>query len=161
MKLKIFGVGICWLGLAAQAFAFTSRFSSMAVSGSAFTNYWTIASNMELVADNTWQGTQEITNGAGGFKFAAQNNWTFSWGGDVAVVRVPAAGRAKRDFIGNNLEFSRLAPGPYRFTFNDVTLDFRLDWNGAEPLPPPVFASLAVAGDFNEAMKRLHTSRTP
>ena len=149
MKLKIFGVGICWLGLAAQAFAFTSRFSSMAVSGSAFTNYWTIASNMELVADNTWQGTQEITNGAGGFKFAAQNNWTFSWGGDVAVVRVPAAGRAKRDFIGNNLEFSRLAPGPYRFTFNDVTLDFRLDWNGAEPLPPPVFASLAVAGDFN------------
>ena len=67
MNAKTILAGICWLGLTAASFAYVSRYSSMAVSGSAFTNYWTIAPNMELVADNLWQGTQEITNGTGGF----------------------------------------------------------------------------------------------
>ena len=149
MNAKTILAGICWLGLTAASFAYVSRYSSMAVSGSAFTNYWTIAPNMELVGDNLWQGTQEITNGTGGFKFAANDNWTFSWGGDAALARVPAAGRAQRDFIGNNLEFSGLTPGAYLFTFNDETLDFRLDWNGAEPLPPPAIDACALVGDFN------------
>lgn len=148
MNTKNFVIGGCWLGLVLNSSAYTSPHSSMAVAGSAFTNQWATTPNMDLVADNTWQGTQQITNSNGQFKFAANGNWTTNWGDNSNIVRVPAiAPELMRD--GANTGISGLSSGLYRFTFNDATLEVRMEWAGASPLPLPSITNMAVVGDFN------------
>ena len=37
----------------------------------------------------------------------------------------------------------------YRFTFNDETLEFRIEWVGGSPLPVPSITNMSLVGDFN------------
>ena len=120
----------------------------MAVAGGAFTNSWDTTPNMTLIADNTWQCTQEITSAGGEFKFAANGTWEISWGGSVTVARVPGSGPTTPQTLAN-LNFSGLTPGLYQFTFNDETLEFQMDWAGASPLPLPSITNMALVGGFN------------
>lgn len=145
-KAGIIGAGL--LGWALSAQAFTSPYSSMAVVGGAFTNVWSTTSNLVLVADNTWVGTQQVTAASGEFKFAANGTWDVSWGGNASITRVPAGASAITP-TDDNLKFEGFSNGLYRFTFNDSTKEFRVEWAGASPLPIPSFTNLALVGDFN------------
>jgi len=135
------------LGWALTAHAWTSPYSSMAVAGGAFTNEWSTTPNLTLIADNTWQGIQEVTDASGEFKFAANGDWTTNWGGNASIARVPAEGSSTLN--GINLGFAELTPGLYQFTFNDSTLKFRMEWAGASPLPIASITNMALVGDFN------------
>ena len=136
------------MGLALSVQAQTSTYSSMAVAGSEFTNFWSPTPNLILVANNTWQGIQQITNSSGGFKFTANGSWAVNWGGGASIARVPAVATASSPG-GGNLSFAGLSNGLYRFTFNDSTKEFRMEWAGASPLPIPSITNLALVGDFN------------
>ncbi len=119
----------------------------MAVAGSAFTNQWATTPNLDLVDDNLWAGVARITNTAGQFKFAANADWTTNWGGNAIFARVPARATAMRD--GANITCSGLTIGLYRFTFNDATLEYHMEWAEDAPLPIPPITNLSVVGDFN------------
>ncbi len=144
MKAVIVGAGLA--GWVLSAHAYTSPYSSMAVPGDH--NGWSTTPTMVLVADNTWVCTQTLSSASGGFKFAANNGWTVNWGGSASFIRVPAKGSAP-DLGGGNLGYSGFSNGLYRFTFNDSTLECRLEWAGASPLPLPSIATLYLVGDFN------------
>ena len=159
MRKKAGIIAMALLGAAGMAGAASSPYSSMAVAGSAFTNVWSSTPNMTLVANNTWVTTQTVTSGSGEFKFTANGTWTTNWGGAAAVARVPAVGRAPVPG-GGNLSFTDLTPGLYRFTFNDSTLEFRMEWAGASPLPLPAFANMAVVGDFNNWQPNINSQLT-
>lgn len=149
MRTKAGIAGRIVTGLLALApVAYSSPYASMAVPGTH--NDWDTAPSMVLVggAGNVWVCTQSLSAASGEFKFAADNGWTTSWGGGASVARVPAAASAP-DLGGVNLTYSGLTPGNYRFTFNDSTLQYWMEWAGASPLPIPVFANLALVGDFN------------
>lgn len=148
MRIRAGIIGAAALGLALSAQAQTSLYASMAVAGSAFTNMWSTVPNLALAANNTWVGTQRITNASGEFKFAANGDWTTNWGGNASLYRVPAAGSASAP-NGGNLKFADLSNGLYRFTFNDSTREFRLEWADAAPLPLATYTNMAVVGDFN------------
>ena len=141
----IIGAGL--LGLTSAAQAYTSPYGSMAAAGTF--NSWATAPNMTLVADNTWVGTQTLSSASGEFKFTANNAWANSWGGNASIARVPAAASAPAPG-GANLKFAGLTTGAYRFTFNDSTLEFRLEWAGGAPLPMPSITNLYVVGTYNE-----------
>lgn len=141
-------IGAAVLGLALSAHGFTSPYTSMAVVGGAFTNVWITTPNMELVADNTWVGTQEVIAASGEFKFAANNSWAINWGGPASIARVPSVATAITP-TDTNLRFSELTTGFYRFIFNDSTLEFRMEWAEGSPLPLPLVTNLHVVGDFN------------
>jgi len=147
MSSKANMFGIVLLGWALTAHAYTSPYTSMAVAGGAFTNEWSTTPNLTLIADNTWQGIQEVTAASGEFKFAANDAWTISWGGSASIARVPAAGSTVSD--GGNLAFANLTPGLYQFTFNDSTLEFQIEWAGGSPLPIASITNMALVGDFN------------
>jgi hypothetical protein len=85
---------------------------------------------------------------SGEFKFAARR-LDINWGGNASIARVPGRATAP-DPDGGNLSYSGLTPGNYRFTFNDFTLEFQMEWVGASPLPLPSVTNLAVVGDFND-----------
>lgn len=142
-KAGILGLGL--LGVVFSAHAQTSPYFSMAVPGEH--NSWNTTPTMTLVADNTWVGTQSLASASGEFKFAANNGWTVNWGGDASIARVPALANAVTP-SDTNLRYAGLTPGNYRFTFNDSTRDFQMEWIGA-PLPLPVFTNVAIIGDFN------------
>ena len=74
MRIRAGIIGAAALGLALSAQAQTSLYASMAVAGSAFTNMWSTVPNLALAANNTWVGTQRITNASGEFKFAANGD---------------------------------------------------------------------------------------
>jgi hypothetical protein len=61
---------------------------------------------------------------------------------------VPAVASAP-DPGGSDLAYASFTPGAYRFIFNDATLEFRVEWAGGSPLPPPGYTNMAVVGDFN------------
>ncbi len=145
MKARFAGLGL--LGLVCAAHGQTSPYSSMAIPGTH--NTWNTTPSMTLVADNTWIGTQTLTSASGEFKFAANGGWTVNWGGNASIARVPGRATAP-DPDGGNLSYSGLTPGNYRFTFNDFTLEFQMEWVGASPLPLPSVTNLAVVGDFND-----------
>ena len=140
----IIGAGL--LGLASAAQAYTSPYGSMAVAGTF--NSWNTTPNLTLAADNVWVGTQTLSSASGEFKFTANNAWANNWGGNALIARVPAAASAPAPG-GANLKFAGLTPGAYRFTFNDSTLEFRVEWAGVSPLPLPSITNLYVVGDFN------------
>jgi len=148
MRIRAGIIGAAALGLALSAQAQTSLYASMAVAGSAFTNAWSTVPNLVLVANNTWVGTQRLTAASGEFKFAANGNWTTNWGGNASLYRVPAVGSASVP-NGGNLKFADLSNGLYRFTFNDSTREFRLEWAEAAPLPLATYTNVAIVGDFN------------
>ncbi len=147
-RAGIIGAGL--LGWVLTAHGFTSPYSSMGVPGNH--NTWNTAPSMVLVADNVWVCTQTLSSANGEFKFAANGDWTTNWGcasvGAVSVVRMPAVAAAPT-LSGENLQYTGVSNGLYRFTFNDSTLTFRLEWAGASPLPLPVYTNMAVVGDFN------------
>ncbi len=140
-------IGVVVWGLALCSHAFASPYTSMAVPGGH--NEWSTSPSMVLAADNLWVCTQTLSSASGEFKFAANGSWnTNNWGGDASISRVPASGSAPAQ-DGANLKYAGLAPGPYRFTFNDSTLSFQMEWAGAAPLPQPLFTNVALVGDFN------------
>jgi Lamin Tail Domain len=141
-------IGLVLLGWALTAHAQTSPYTSMAVVGDAFTNQWGTIPNLTLVADNTWQGIQEITNSNGSLKFVANGDWTTNWGGSASIVRVPAVAATPTP-DGGNIQFTGLTPGLYQFTFNDSTLEFQMEWAGGAPLPIASVTNMAIVGDFN------------
>jgi hypothetical protein len=143
-KAGIIGTGL--LGVALSAHAYTSLYSSMAVPGDH--NSWNTAPSMVLAADNVWVCTQTLSSANGLFKFAANNGWSINWGGGASLARVPAVAAAPVSG-GGNLAYAGFSNGLYRFTFNDSTKAFRLEWAGAAPLPIPVITNLALVGDFN------------
>lgn len=146
MRTKAGIIGAILVGAAWAACAQTSPYSSMAVPGTH--NDWNTTAAMVLATNNTWVATQTISSASGSFKFAANGSWSTNWGGSASIARVPAAATAP-DLSGGNLSYSDLTPGPYRFIFNDATLEFRMEWAGVSPLPPPAYTNLAVVGDFN------------
>ena len=147
MRQKAGIIGSAMAGLALTAFAQTSPYSSMAVPGTH--NGWAVAGSMTLFADNTWVCTQTLSTVTGAFKFASNSDWNEDdWGGNASLARVPA--RASASVLeGSNLGYSGFTPGPYRFTFNDSTREFRVEWAGGAPLPPPSVTNLALVGTFN------------
>lgn len=145
MRIKAGIVGLGLIGMLTAALGQSSPYSSMAVPGSH--NDWSAAPTMVLVADNTWVTTQTLSSASGEFKFAANSSWDINWGGSAYIARVPASATAPASG-GNNLGYAGLTPGNYRFTFNDSTLEFHLQWVGP-PLPLAAITSLAVVGDFN------------
>jgi hypothetical protein len=146
MRIRAGIVGLGLAGALSTALGQTSPYSSMAMPGDH--NSWDTTPSMALVADNTWVATQTLSSASGGFKFAANNGWANNWGGNAAIARVPASATAP-DPGGDNLTYAGLSNGPYRITFNDSTLAFRMEWAGVSPLPPPAVTSLAVVGEFN------------
>lgn len=140
---KIIGAAVLGLTLSAHA----SIYSSMAVPGDH--NGWDVTPSMVLVggAGNVWVCTQTISSASGSFKFAANASWTTNWGGNASIARVPAVASAPTPG-GGNLAYSGFSNGLYRFTFNDSTLEFQMEWVGA-PLPLPAFTNMSLAGDFN------------
>ncbi len=144
MKAVIIGAGLAGCVLSAHA----SSFSSMAVPGDH--NGWSTTPSMVLVggAGNVWVCTQSLSSASGSFKFAADGGWTTSWGGSASIVRVPAVASAPV-LGGGNLGYSGFSNGLYRFTFNDSTLELRMEWVGAAPLPLPTITNLHVVGEFN------------
>ena len=143
-KAGIIGAGL--LGVVLSAHAYTSPYSSMAVPGEH--NGWSTIPSMVLAADNVWVGTQTLSSASGSFKFTANNSWTTNWGGDASIFRVPASASAARP-METNLRYNNLTPGNYRFTFNPSSLEFRIEWAEAAPLPVPAISSLVLVGDFN------------
>ena len=145
MRIRAGIVGLGFLGMVVSAHA--SIYSSMAVPGTH--NDWNTTASMVLVggAGNVWVCTQTITSASGNFKFAANGTWDDNWGGNASIARVPASASAP-DWTGGNLGYAGLTPGNYRFTFNDLTLEFQMQWVGS-PLPTPGFTTWAVVGDFN------------
>ncbi len=150
MRIKAGIIGTAVAGLALSAHAFTSPYTSMAIPGEH--NGWSTTGSMVLMADNVWVGTQTLSSATGFFKFAANDGWAISWGcaqeGSVTIVRVPAAASAAVPG-GQNLKYSNFSNGLYRFTFNDSTLEFQMEWVDASPLPLPGITNLYVVGDFN------------
>lgn len=146
MRCRAGIIGAAVLGQVACALAQYSPYSSMAVPGGH--NGWDTTPSMVLVADNTWVTTQTLSSANGGFKFAANNGWAVNWGGNAQLARVPAVAAAP-DLSGADLAYSGFTSGPYRFIFNDSTLEFRVEWVGGTPLPPPGYTNMAVVGDFN------------
>jgi hypothetical protein len=102
--------------------------------------------NLVLVANNTWVGTQRLTAASGEFKFAANGNWTTT---GAETLRVSSAGGGFR--VGaerRQPQVRGLSNGLYRFTFNDSTREFRLEWAEATSLPLATYTNVAVVGDF-------------
>lgn len=148
MKRRAGIIGAAALGLAIHAHAFSSPYSGMAVPGSH--NSWDSAPSMVLVADNVWICTQTLDSASGTFKFVADGTWTKQWGGATFVYRVPAEAFAPvTTGDPDPLNYSGLTPGDYRFTFNDFTKKFTLEWAGASPLPLPAITNLSIVGTFN------------
>lgn len=139
------------LGMAISAQAYLSLNSSMAVPGTH--NGWSTTPSMVLAANYTWVCTQTLSAASGEFKFAANGGWDDYWGGSAFITRVPAIASAPvANSLGSDpgaLGYANFSNGPYRFTFNEFTLEFSLAWAGASPLPIPVFTNVAVVGDFN------------
>lgn len=139
-------IGAAALGLALSARA--SIYTSMAVPGNH--NDWNTSSSMVLVggSGNVWVCTQTISSASGEFKIAANSSWDVNWGGNASIARIPASATAPT-LGGANLKYAGLTPGDYRFTFNDLTLEFRMEWAGIAPLPIPAYSSLSLVGNFN------------
>ena len=138
------GAGV--LGMALSVQAFTSPYSSMAVPG--IHNGWSTVPSMVLAANNVWVCTQTVSSATNEFKFAANGGWATNWGGSASIFRVPAVANAITP-TETNLKSIGLTNGSYRFTFNDSTLEFRLEWAGATNLPVPILTNMAIIGDFN------------
>ncbi|MDD2239659.1 MAG: lamin tail domain-containing protein [Kiritimatiellae bacterium] len=146
MRIKAGFIATALVGVALSAHAFTSPYASMGVAGTH--NSWDKTPSMTLVADNTWVCTQTLTSANGEFKFVSNNDWNADdWGGAASIARVPAAAAAV--LKGTDLAFAGLTPGPYRFTFNDSTLTFQMEWAGGTPLPLPAITNLNLIGTFN------------
>ena len=144
MKAGIFGAVLA--GAVSSAHAFTSPYSAMAVPG--VHNGWDTTASMVLAADNIWVCTQTLSAASGEFKFAANGGWASNWGGAAALERVPAVASAPVAG-GGNLKYAGFSNGLYRFTFNDSTKEFRVEWAGTPALPVPAVTNLALVGDFN------------
>ena len=128
--------------------AYSSPYSSMAVPGTH--NDWNTTPIMVLIggAGNVWVCTQTLSSASGEFKFAANGNWTVNWGGNASLSRVPAVATAITP-TDTNLKYAGFSNGDYRITFNDSTREFRIEWAGASPLPPPAIGTLSLVGNFN------------
>lgn len=147
MRIKAGFIATALVGVALSAHAFTSPYASMAVAGTH--NGWATAGSMTLMADHTWVTTQTLTSASGVFKFVSNNDWNSdNWGGNASIARVPASATAP-DVSGADLTYASLTPGPYRFTFNNSTHDFKMEWVGGAPLPLPAITNLALIGTFN------------
>lgn len=104
------------------------NYAAMTTAGNFSNPQWNpAASNMVLVADNTWQFDvhfSSVTNLQ--FKFAPNGSWLpDNWGdGNQSQFSPPIAGTG--DSFGGNITVSNTLNGPYRFTFNDQTLAYSL-----------------------------------
>lgn len=147
MRIRAGIIGAAVAGLALSAHA--SIYTSMAVPGDH--NGWNTAPSMTLIggAGNVWVCTQTLSTATGSFKFVSNGDWNEDdWGGSASLSRVPAQAYASV-LEGNNLGYSGFTAGPYRFTFNDSTREFRIEWADVSPLPIPSITNMALVGTFN------------
>jgi hypothetical protein len=124
--------------------AAAQTYTGMAIPGTH--NGWNTAPSMASAGANQWVGTQTLSSASGQFKFAANNGWTYNWGGNASFSRVTAISRAP-DLGGGDLNYSGIVPGPYRFTFNSSTLEFKVE--AVNAIPVPTVTNLALVGSFN------------
>ncbi len=149
MRIRAGIIGAAIMGLASNATAFTTLYSGMAVPGSH--NGWSTATSMVAMADHVWVCTQNLASANGTFKFAANGGWEDQWGSAASIQRIPAVASASvAGEQADPLSYFNFAPGNYRFTFNEITLECTIEWVEAAPLPIPVFTNLALVGDFND-----------
>lgn len=137
-------IGAALWGLALSAHGYASAYSSMAVPGTH--NSWTPASSMVLQADYVWVCTQTFAAASGAFKFAANGSWTINWGGDHNILRVPARNLGDLAPGGNDMAYTNLATGQYRFTFYESTATFDLVPIAATA---PTATNVQIIGSFN------------
>lgn len=111
------------------AAAQTSVYGSMAVAGDI--NKWNTTPNMMLVGENLWQGEFYITAFSNRFKFVTSNNWDFAFidTNQPSNFQLPITGKVDRIANTNigDITITNTQPGFYRFTFNDLTWDYRVD----------------------------------
>ncbi len=151
MRRKAGIAGTIAAGLLGMALSAQAYISSMAVPGTH--NGWSTVPSMVKVTNgippnSVWVCTQTLTSASGDFKFAANGGWDSYYGGSASIARVPTVASAPVPG-GDALSYVNFTTGPYRFTFNEFTLEFSIEWAGASPLPVPVFTNVAVVGDFN------------
>jgi alpha-glucosidase len=123
-------------------------YGAMTVAGTFLNPQWNAAaSNMVLVAADTWQFDATLANVTNfQFKFAANGSWTTNWGennGSQTQFTVPLAGTGKLGGASNILANGTFN-GTYRFTFNDQTLAYSV-----APLLASPYAAMTVAGTLN------------
>jgi hypothetical protein len=118
-------------------------YNSMTVAGT-FNGWNQLATNMTLVASNTWQGDLSIGSGTNfQFKFAANNNWSTNWGGTTSAQTLPMTGVALLNSTTNILQSGGYS-GLYQFTFNDQTLAYSVT-----PLLASPYSAIYVPGTYN------------
>jgi alpha-amylase len=112
------------VGVDAPVSGFTSGYSSMSVAGN-FQGWDPAANNMRLVANYTWEYTAHVNHATPAFKFAANGNWTVSWGesgqSDYLMPIGGTADGAADIVISNSLN------GLYKFTFHETTLVYSVE----------------------------------
>ncbi len=125
---------------------FTSPFANLTVAGTFGNPNWNqLATNMALIASDTWQGSLNIGNGSNfQFKFVANNNWTpTNWGGTTTAQAFPMSGTAVLN-SSTNILGSGGYNGLYQFTFHDDTRSYSV-----VPLLASPYAAIYVPGTYN------------
>ena len=120
-----------------------ANYSSMAMAGTL--NNWSPTNTLMSLTDHfTWQILVTFSNeGLVEFKFTADHSWTDNWGdNDPSSNRAPLFSVA--DSYGSNIAFVVERAGDYRFTFNDRTLQYNVEF-----VPRSTFDKLNVPGTFN------------
>jgi hypothetical protein len=111
---------------------------------------WDTTPNMTLVSNYTWQVELFVPAGASHtFKFVAHNSWGLNWGElNQSVLTVPITNQTAEFNTpsGRDITIQNAAAGIYRFTFNDSTLGYRIEFVRAGQAR---FSSMAVSGTFN------------
>jgi len=118
-------------GTLTTARAQTSSYQKMTVAGD-WQNWSPSPANMSLTADNTWQADLFIYPMATSrYKFVADEDWTnTNWGDtDQGDFVMPITGTAEIvTGSGNDIIHTNPAYGVYRFTFNDATRAYSIEY---------------------------------
>lgn len=149
MKRAWFGLtGIAAL-LAAAAPAWA--WDSISVPGNIFTNaQWTPSTRyLTSHSGSVWSGDVAVDQ-QGDFKFAADGNWTTSWGGigvSPVILRLPATGVGPLTSAdGKNIALKAIdAPKTLHFSFDDTNQTFSVTGSAA-----PSVTSAQLVGIFND-----------
>lgn len=155
IKAGIAGILVGLMGV--PCLAFETLYSGIAMPGTGIyiaengtSQEWNAIGRFNLVEDYTWQKVVELTNSSGAFKFAANGSWDsgIAWGGNVFIQRANVRATAPNTAGGSpNITYTDMPTGEYLVTFNEVTLEFTMVYQGSLPLPS--VSSVHLAGGFN------------
>ncbi|NCC60898.1 MAG: hypothetical protein EOM12_08130 [Verrucomicrobiae bacterium] len=116
---------------------------SMGVAGT-FNGWSSTGTWMSLTEHFQWTKTVTFTNAQTvHFKFTADGAWDDNWGDNNPAGNVsPMMGVT--DVSGSNIECHITRPGDYQFSFNDRTLQYRVEF-----LPRSTHSEINIPGTFN------------